>query len=392
MLAACAAHGAGPLPSWSAGQPAGTTSEPAATSTDEGTDAQPSPSSTTPPWTPRTFTVIGSGDVLLHGKLWQQAQHDAAAAHESGYDFVPLLASVAPIVRAADLAVCHIESQFGPPTGPFTDYPLFSVPPQIAPALAITGYDTCSTASNHSLDDGAVGIERTLNALDAAGIHHAGTARSAAEANTTDLVRANGVTVAQLSYAFGFNGLSLPRDKPWLANLIDPARILADAHRAKQAGADVVIVSMHWGTEYSNDLNGQQLSLARTLLASPDIDLILGHHTHVVQPIERIGDKWVVYGMGNEVAYQNQSPYTQDGIMPRFTFTEVSPGVFRVTKAEVLPIHMWLGQTVRLYDTTSAIANPSLPAPIRLSCQDSRNRTIAILGRRGAYQAGLVVI
>jgi poly-gamma-glutamate synthesis protein (capsule biosynthesis protein) len=195
-----------------------------------------------------------------------------------------------------------------------------------------------------------------------------------------------------LSYAFGFNGLHLPADKPWLANLIDPARILADAHRAKQAGADVVIVSMHWGNEYSHDLNSQQLSDARTLLASPDIDLILGTHTHVVQPIERIGDKWVVYGMGNEVAYQNQSLDTQDGIMPRFTFTEVSPGVFRVTKAEVLPIHMWLGPTVRLYDTTTAIADQSLPAAIRLSCQDSRNRTIAILGSRGAYRAGLVVI
>jgi poly-gamma-glutamate synthesis protein (capsule biosynthesis protein) len=393
LLAACSAHSAGPLPSWSTDHPAGTTAEPPTTPpADEGIDAQPSPEQTAPPWTPRTFTVVGSGDVLLHSLLWRQGQRDAAAAGESGYDFVPLLASVAPVVRGADLAVCHIESQFGPPTGPFTDYPIFSVPPQIATALAVTGYDTCSTASNHSIDDGFAGINRTLNALDAAGIHHAGTARSAAEAATTDLVRANGVMVAQLSYAFGFNGLRLPPDKPWLANLINPARILADAHRAKEAGADVVIVSLHWGTEYSHDLNGQQLSLARTLLASPDIDLILGCHTHVVQPIERIGDKWVVYGMGNEVAYQNQLPDTQDGIIPRFTFTEVSPGVFRVTKAEVLPIHMWLGQTVRLYDTTSAIADQSLSAAIRASCRESRNRTIAIVGRRGAYQAGLVVI
>jgi poly-gamma-glutamate synthesis protein (capsule biosynthesis protein) len=393
LLVACGAPGGVQVRSGATtSDPDGATAAPSATTSAPGDGELSTPVQTAPPWRPRTFTVVGSGDVLLHSLLWRQGQRDAAAAGQSGYNFVPLLASVAPVVRGADLGICHIESQFGPPAGPFTDYPLFSVPPQIAPALATTGYETCSTASNHSLDDGEAGIDRTLGALDAAGIHHAGTARSAAEANTTDLVRANGVTVAQLSYAFGFNGLRLPPDKPWLANLIDPARILADAHRAKQAGADVVIVSMHWGNEYSHDLNAQQLSDARTLLASPDIDLILGTHTHVVQPIERIGDKWVVYGMGNEVAYQNQSLDTQDGIMPRFTFTEVSPGMFRVTKAEVLPIHMWLGQTVRLYDTTTAIADHSLPAAVRLSCQDSRNRTIAILGGRGAYQAGLVVI
>jgi poly-gamma-glutamate synthesis protein (capsule biosynthesis protein) len=285
-----------------------------------------------------------------------------------------------------------METPYAPPNGPFSSYPVFSVPPQIATTLAHVGYDTCSTASNHSIDQGEAGVDRTLDALDAAGVRHAGTARSAAEAATPNLLTVRGVRVAQLSYAYGFNGLRRPADKPWLANLLDPDRVLADARRAKAAGAEVVIVSIHWGTEYQHAPNAQQLSVARRLLADPSVDLILGHHAHVVQPLERIGDKWVAYGMGNEVAYQDFSADTRDGIMPRFTFTEVSPGVFRVTRAEVLPVHMWLdSRPVRLLDVARARSDPSLPAAERASCEASLRRVRAIVGQRGAYAAGLTL-
>jgi poly-gamma-glutamate capsule biosynthesis protein CapA/YwtB (metallophosphatase superfamily) len=119
------------------------------------------------------------------------------------------------------------------------------VPPQVATAIADAGYDTCSTASNHSLDYGEAGLSRTLEALDAVGVRHTGSARSPLEAATPVVLDVRLVEVAQLSYASGFSGLSRPTGKEWLANLIDPDRILADAHAAKQFGADVVIVSLH---------------------------------------------------------------------------------------------------------------------------------------------------
>jgi poly-gamma-glutamate synthesis protein (capsule biosynthesis protein) len=201
------------------------------------------------------------------------------------------------------------------------------------------------------------------------------------------------VTVAQLSFTWSFNGLSLPPDKPWLADPIDVDTILFDARMARLAGAEVVIVSMHWGTEYQHEADSYQTTLAHTLLASADIDLILGDHVHVVQPLQKIGDKWVVYGMGNEVAWQNQAQDTRDGIMPRFTFTEVSPGVFRVTKAEVIPIHMWLdGSPARLYDVAAALAAPDTPAAIRASCAASLRRTRSVLGELGAFDDGLVLV
>ena len=134
-------------------------------------------------------------------------------------------------------------------------------------------------------------------------------------------------------------------------------------------------------------------TVAQRLLASPDIDLILGHHVHVVQPLQRIGDKWVAYGMGNEVAYQNQADDTRDGIIPRFTFTETRPGEFRVTKAEVIPIHMWLdSKPTRLLDVPATLADPKAPAAMKASCRASRLRTVSVLNTMGAFAAGLTVV
>jgi len=97
---------------------------------------------------PRTFTLVATGDVLLHTALWDQASADAAASgNPAGHDFGPMLAGVRPMVSGADVAICHMETPVAPPGGPFSSYPSFSVPPEIAPALAATGYDACTTAS-----------------------------------------------------------------------------------------------------------------------------------------------------------------------------------------------------------------------------------------------------
>src|SRR5690606_1769482 len=204
-----------------------------------------------------------------------------------GYLFDPIFAAVRPVVSEADLAICHLETPLGTPDGPFSGYPRFVVPPQIAATLARIGYDTCSTASNHTIDDGEKGVYRTLDALDAAGLRHAGSHRSATEAATPTILTVRGAKVAHRSYPFSLNGLRRPPDKPGLVNDLRADAVLAEARRARTAGAQIVIASLHWGTEYQQRPNSMQVDLARTLLASPDIDLILGHHAHVVQPFER---------------------------------------------------------------------------------------------------------
>jgi poly-gamma-glutamate synthesis protein (capsule biosynthesis protein) len=344
--------------------------------------AQPTPTTPAPA---RTVTILGAGDVLLHSPVWRQAAADAAAAGRSGYDFRPMFANVAPHIAAADVAICHLETPVGPPDGPFSGYPLFSVPPQIVTALRHSGFDSCSTASNHTLDAGQAGVYRTLDALDAAGLRHAGSYRSASEQRTPTVLDVEGVWVAHLSYTSGFNGLRRPAGKAWIANLIDPDAILAEARRARSAGAGIVVVSLHWGIEYDHRANPSQVSLARRLLAAPEIDLILGGHAHVVQPLEKINGKWVAYGMGNQIARQSDAhPARHEGVMPRFTFTEQAPGHWVVTTVEAIATWIDVTPRIRIVDLAAAIADPSTSSARRHTYLAAYRRITGYLQSRGA--------
>ncbi|MCW3841857.1 CapA family protein [Micromonospora yasonensis] len=337
------------------------------------------------------LTVVAAGDLLVHPPLTEQAAADAQAAGRTGHDFTQVLSAIRPRVSAADLAICHMETPLADPQGPFTGWPAFSVPPELADAAAWAGFDTCSTASNHSLDTGMEGISRTLDNLDRVGLRHTGTARSAEEAARTNILDVAGVKVAQLSYALSFNDIPLPEGKRWAANLIDRDAILAAAHRARAAGAEIVILSMHWGTEYQNAPNDDQLDLAQELLASPDIDLIIGHHVHVVQPFEKIGRKWVAYGMGNLTArFDDGSPEnTQDAAVPEFTFTRTASGSWEVTAVSVLTTWMEYRPAARVVNLASAAKDPAVSAGQRAHYAEIEKRINGYVGMRGAFEEGL---
>jgi poly-gamma-glutamate synthesis protein (capsule biosynthesis protein) len=371
----------------------GSSSSPAGASPVGASPVGASPVGSSPP--ARTATVLGSGDVLIHPALWEQAAADAKAENRPGYDFGPIYASIAPVTRAADLAICEMETPLAPPGGPFVGWPNFNAPPQVLTALKQIGYDSCTTASNHTLDQGFTGVKRTLDEIDAAGLKHTGSARSAREAATPLIVTtASGVKIAQLAYAFGFNGIPVPAGQPWLANLTDVATILAAAKRAKQAGADLVVLSMHWGTEYQHAPTAEQTALAKQLLASPDIDVILGDHTHVVQPFAKVGKKWVAYGMGNQIA-RHADPVndSREGVMPRFTFTETAPGSHKwtLTKAEAIPTWMDITPRLRLIDLPAALADPNTKAGQRATYQAAYTRITGYLNSLGASGQGMVI-
>jgi poly-gamma-glutamate synthesis protein (capsule biosynthesis protein) len=341
----------------------------------------------------RAVTVLGSGDVLIHPPLWQQAHHDAAAAGRTGYDFGPMYASVAPDTRAADLAVCEMETPLAPPQGPFVGWPDFSAPPQVLTALKRAGYDSCTTASNHTLDQGYAGLERTLGELDVAGLKHTGSARSRREASTPLInTLPNGARVGQLAYSFNFNGHEPAAGQAWEANLIDVPTILAAAHRLKRAGADIVVLSLHWGTEYDHLATQQQLDEAHQLLASPDVDLILGDHAHVVQPAQRIHGKWVFYCMGNQIS-RHADPIAEgrEGIMPEVTFTEVAPHRFRATAAAAITTWMQDAPALRLLDVHRVLASATATAQQRAEATAARRAITHYLDAYGALAAGLRV-
>ncbi|MFC7218693.1 CapA family protein [Streptomyces polyrhachis] len=270
-----------------------------------------------------SFTVAAAGDLLIHPQLTDQARKDARRAGRKGIDFRPLLAGIKPVISKADLGICHLEPVMGDADGPFQSYPDFLVPPQLATAIKNVGYDTCSTASNHSLDHGYPAVKRTLDTLDRAGVKHTGTFRTEKESRTPLIMDVKGVKVAQLSYAYGFNAHTLPADKPWLANQIDFDAIKRAERAARDAGAEVVILSIHWGREQQPNASASQIRLARRLTAETGIDLIIGHHAHVVQPMEKVNGTWVAYGLGNQVA-RHDIPIglTEEGMIAWFEFTK----------------------------------------------------------------------
>ncbi len=138
-------------------------------------------------------------------------------------------------MEGADWAVCHLEVPLSADGTRLSPYPTFRVPGDIARAVRAIGYDACTTASNHVLDQGADGVAETLAVLDAAGLAHTGSARSPQEAQPLWL-DLGGIRVAHLAYAYGFNGFTVPSRSPWLANLLDESRIVADADAARRQG------------------------------------------------------------------------------------------------------------------------------------------------------------
>jgi Bacterial capsule synthesis protein PGA_cap len=354
-------------------------------------DAGPSPAPPTtaapsPPITaagPETISLALAGDILTHGPVNAAAARFGAASG-TAYEYAPLFAPLAAILSGTDLPLCHLEVPLAPTPEQISGYPVFGAPGELIAGIRSAGYRGCSTASNHALDKGVAGIQATLDTFDRHGLGHAGTARTADEAAIPRIYDVRGAQVAHLSYSYGFNGIPPPPDAPWAANPIDAPRIVADAAQARAAGADLVVVSLHWGTEGQAAPDAQQQTLAPMLTASADIDLLVGHHAHVVQPIQRINGKFVIFGLGNQLSNQ-RSPAQLDGLTAIATATRDATGRYAVTAVEAVPT--WMDKSGwRVLPVTSTLADPSAPAGLRQLLVASYQRTMATLTGAGPVE------
>ncbi len=280
---------------------------------------------------PVRFTLVAGGDVLPHGSV------NASASTGDGYDYTALMEGVRPYIEGADLALCHMEVPVAPAgTSPST-VPPFAAPPELVRDLGAVGWDGCSTASNHSVDQGASGVAATLAAFDDALMQHAGTARSQDEAAQTSFYAVRDgdtvIKVAHLSFTWSTNGL--PVSAPWEVgtvnvHAVDAAPILEAAQRARDEGADVVVASVHCCVEYEAAPTAAQRALAAKVAESGLVDLYVGHHAHVPQPIELLpggpaGEgMWTAYGLGNFLSSQAAdccAPASTSGVLLAATFT-----------------------------------------------------------------------
>ncbi len=344
---------------------------------------------TTIPPEPRRATLAFTGDLIPH----QPVVRTADGLSAEGWDFRPMFQEVAPILSAADLAICHLETPLSVDAPAPSRFPRFDAPRALAEAVRDTGYDGCSTASNHAYDQGAEGVAETLQVMEETGLSQAGMANSGIEDIAPVLYDANGITVAHLSATYGLNGFALPADRPYLVDLIEPDDIIAEAALARESGAELVVLSLHWGTQYRAEPNEAQLAWLDQLLPAPEIDLVVGHHAHVVQPVDKVGDEWVVFGLGNFLSNQTAGccgVATQDGMIATVQISETSPGTIEVAGVAYTPtwVDRGAGYIIRVAGDR---AEDDLPASTRATLAASYERTVSLVGSRLVADDGLTV-
>lgn len=243
-----------------------------------------------------SLTLAAIGDILIHDRVYEKAV-------EAGkYNFNPMLQNVQNQLQDADITIANQETVIGGTSIGLSSYPTFNSPTEVGDALKKGGVDIVSMANNHTLDRGEKAIQNAIQHWKKIDILYTGSYLSKEDRNQIRTMERNGITLAFLSYTYGTNGIRPPANKPYLVNYIDKNMMKQDIQNAKKQ-ADGVVVSVHFGTEYERYPNDTQLELS-SFLAEAGADLILGHHPHVLQPLEWIETKdkrnvLVAYSLGN---------------------------------------------------------------------------------------------
>lgn len=251
---------------------------------------------------PETMQIVMVGDMLMHERIIESGKKE-----DGTYNFDHLFVNVKDFISAADLAIVNQETIMGEPRYGYTGYPSFNTPTAIADAEVKAGFDVLLLATNHTLDKTKKGVIHTMDYLDSTHptIGYVGVNRSQeAQDNNIYTYEANGITVAILNYTYGTNGIPLPSDMPYIVNMLDEDKVRADIRKAEEI-ADFTIVCPHWGTEYKLEADSSQKKWANIFLEE-GVDLVLGAHPHVIEPIEWLADEnghemLVYYSLGNFV-------------------------------------------------------------------------------------------
>lgn len=292
------------------------------------------------------------GDIMCHDSQYK----DAYVKDSDSYDFSYVFSDIQKYIQTADIAVGNLETTFAGKERGYSNYPTFNTPEQLAYNLKTLGIDLLSTANNHSLDKGYKGLVSTLDFLDDAGIAHTGTYRSEEEQNQISVQNVKGITMAFLSFTYGTNGIPVPSGKDYCVNLIDEDLILKQINLAKEQNPDMICVFMHWGVEYQTKQNKTQENLADFLFKN-GVDVILGGHPHVLQPMEKreitledgtTKDGFIIYSLGNFISGQNKLPRQSSAILDLGITKDGETGKISINEATYTPIFMYRGPAGKL--------------------------------------------
>lgn len=302
----------------------------------------PSPEPTAPPEPVFADAVwMAVGDIMMHTPQLPGAFDKKT----NRYNFKPFFAEVKPILEQGDWVIANLETPIAGVEYGYTGYPTFNAPTELGEAIKDAGFNLITNANNHSLDKGESGVLRTLENLKKLGLPSKGTAASQEEADQAVLSEKNGIVMGLLAYTYGTNGIPIPEGKPYLVSLIDEEKIKADIIRLREAGADFITVSLHFGTEYQIIPNEEQKRLARSLVAA-GADIIAGSHPHVVQPYEvlettdengHVKKGLIIYSMGNFISNQRGESKEYGVIFKVNVRKNMTEGTVTITDVESIP-------------------------------------------------------
>jgi len=246
----------------------------------------------------KELSLVMVGDALIHDSIYKDA-----SLGDGNYDFMSMFTDVGEIIKDYDLRYYNQETIIGGKNLGLSNYPLFNSPDEIGSDLVKTGFNMVSLANNHSLDKGEVGLNYSINfwnSLD--GVITAGSYASWEDRENIKIHEVNGIKFAFLSYTTGTNGLSIPSGKEYLVNVYDEDKVKEDIEKIKD-DVDLIIVAMHWGSEYTHTPTKEEKEIAK-YLSSLGVNLIIGCHPHVIQPVDYVGDTLVIYSLGNFISSQ----------------------------------------------------------------------------------------
>ena len=300
--------------------------------------------------TDTTFTMAAIGDIMCHNTQYNDAYNKDTGA----YDFSYVFDDISLYTKTADICVGNLETTFAGEDVGYSGYPTFNTPDSLAYELKDIGVDVLSTAGNHALDKGFNGLSRTIDVLNDADIAHTGTYKTEEEQNTILTKYVKGIKIAFVNFTYGTNGIKIPSGKEFCVNLIDNDLITKQLDLAKSQNPDIIVACMHWGTEYKTTPNDTQKELS-TFLFQNGVDIILGTHPHVLEPMEKqtvtledgtTKDGFVIYSLGNFISGQT-AENTKTSIILNLTITKHTDGKITIDKAEYKPIYMYTDKSLK---------------------------------------------
>lgn len=253
--------------------------------------------------------------VLLFGGDWMQHKPQVEAARrDTTFDYTPSIRYIAPLFQEADVAVVNFETTLT--RRPYyTGYPLFRSPHQMADALRDAGIDIALLANNHCCDGGRTGLRTTIEELERCGIRHTGAFIDSSDYACNRILHfeCDSLRFALLNYTYGTNGMPVPKGSR--VHRLDTVAMAADLAQIDRSTTDCVIACLHWGIEYERKPNREQRRI-RDFLRRRGVELIIGSHPHVIQPLEADSLGVVAWSLGNLVSNQ-QKRYTDGGLLLR---------------------------------------------------------------------------